>query len=267
MCVLTVHVRFRLRFFFVHSALVQTKKSLIFLVMMRSFAIHWRKIARIPWRKHCSKFTSVFVQVKLGASANSAGGSARRILLLGNAGSETLNKVLGKPGRALTRIEDQRLPSDGNRFDLIVLVDDVDDRAHDVERFGEITAQTLVLTHPDDPIHPLASGELLALACSSAPRHALARYRARWRIETMFGNLKSKGFALEYALHTIKSNGDQIPDAIVVIDMSHCGEARYNTEADLAAGLADERRPGDGRLHLRDDRAERPERAAVDRPR
>jgi Transposase DDE domain len=43
----------------------------------------------------------------------------------------------------------------------------------------------------------LASGELLALACSSAPRHALARYRARWRIETMFGNLKTKGFNLE----------------------------------------------------------------------
>jgi pilus assembly protein CpaE len=29
-----------------------------------------------------------------------------RILLLGNAGSEALNKVLGKPGRAMTRIED-----------------------------------------------------------------------------------------------------------------------------------------------------------------
>jgi hypothetical protein len=43
----------------------------------------------------------------------------------------------------------------------------------------------------------LASGELLALACSSAPRHGLARYRARWRIETMFGNLKTKGFNLE----------------------------------------------------------------------
>jgi transposase len=43
----------------------------------------------------------------------------------------------------------------------------------------------------------LASGELLALACSSAPRHAFARYRARWRIETMFGNLKTKGFNIE----------------------------------------------------------------------
>jgi len=43
----------------------------------------------------------------------------------------------------------------------------------------------------------LASGELLALACSGRARHALARYRQRWTIETMFGNLKSKGFALE----------------------------------------------------------------------
>ena len=43
----------------------------------------------------------------------------------------------------------------------------------------------------------LASGELLALAWSGRPRHALARYRQRWTIETMFGNLKTKGFALE----------------------------------------------------------------------
>jgi len=43
----------------------------------------------------------------------------------------------------------------------------------------------------------LASGELLALACSNNPRHALAAYRQRWTIESMFGNLKTKGFALE----------------------------------------------------------------------
>ena len=43
----------------------------------------------------------------------------------------------------------------------------------------------------------LASDELLALACSGSTRHALARYRQRWAIETMFGNLKTKGFALE----------------------------------------------------------------------
>ena len=43
----------------------------------------------------------------------------------------------------------------------------------------------------------LTSGELLALACSGNPRHALIRYRQRWTIESMFANLKTKGFALE----------------------------------------------------------------------
>jgi hypothetical protein len=43
----------------------------------------------------------------------------------------------------------------------------------------------------------LATGELLAIATSASPRHALARYRARWRIESLFGNLKTKGFDLE----------------------------------------------------------------------
>jgi hypothetical protein len=43
----------------------------------------------------------------------------------------------------------------------------------------------------------LASGELLALATSGKPRGALARYARRWRIESLFANLKSKGFNLE----------------------------------------------------------------------
>jgi Transposase DDE domain len=51
----------------------------------------------------------------------------------------------------------------------------------------------------------LASGELLALACSGRARHALARYRQRWTIETMFGNLKTKGFGLE-ATHLTDPN-------------------------------------------------------------
>jgi hypothetical protein len=51
----------------------------------------------------------------------------------------------------------------------------------------------------------LASDELLALACSGRARHALARYRQRWTIETMFGNLKTKGFALE-ATHLTDPN-------------------------------------------------------------
>jgi hypothetical protein len=43
----------------------------------------------------------------------------------------------------------------------------------------------------------LATDELLALATLAEPRKALARYKARWRIETLFANLKSKGFDLE----------------------------------------------------------------------
>jgi len=45
-----------------------------------------------------------------------------RILLLGNAGSETLNKVLGRPGRALTRIEDpDKLAAAAADHDIVVL--------------------------------------------------------------------------------------------------------------------------------------------------
>jgi len=45
-----------------------------------------------------------------------------RILLLGNAGSETLNKVLGKPGRAVTRIEDpDKLAAAAADSDIVVL--------------------------------------------------------------------------------------------------------------------------------------------------
>jgi hypothetical protein len=43
----------------------------------------------------------------------------------------------------------------------------------------------------------LKTGELLALACSGHPRWALENYRRRWTIETMFGNLKTKGFNME----------------------------------------------------------------------
>jgi pilus assembly protein CpaE len=45
-----------------------------------------------------------------------------RILLLGNAGSETLNKVLGKAGRALSRIEDpDKLAAAAAENDIVVL--------------------------------------------------------------------------------------------------------------------------------------------------
>jgi hypothetical protein len=43
----------------------------------------------------------------------------------------------------------------------------------------------------------LPTGELLALACSGNPRRALENYRRRWTIETMFANLKTKGFNME----------------------------------------------------------------------
>jgi hypothetical protein len=43
----------------------------------------------------------------------------------------------------------------------------------------------------------LPTGEFLALACSSKPHRALASYRQRWTIETLFANLKTKGFNLE----------------------------------------------------------------------
>ena len=45
-----------------------------------------------------------------------------RILLLGTAGSETLNKVLGHPGRALTRIEDpDKLAAAAAEHDVVVI--------------------------------------------------------------------------------------------------------------------------------------------------
>lgn len=43
----------------------------------------------------------------------------------------------------------------------------------------------------------LKTGELLALATNARPARALARYRRRWTIETLFGNLKTRGFDLE----------------------------------------------------------------------
>ena len=43
----------------------------------------------------------------------------------------------------------------------------------------------------------LRTNELLALACPGNPRGALASYRQRWTIETLFANLKTKGFNLE----------------------------------------------------------------------
>lgn len=49
----------------------------------------------------------------------------------------------------------------------------------DVSRFHEIEAQALILTHPDDPIHPLASGEILHDALAHA-RLAVAPSAMYW---------------------------------------------------------------------------------------
>ncbi len=43
----------------------------------------------------------------------------------------------------------------------------------------------------------LKTGELLALACRSRPGRALALYRQRWTVETLFANLKTRGFDME----------------------------------------------------------------------
>lgn len=49
----------------------------------------------------------------------------------------------------------------------------------------------------------LESGELLALATDKKPKSALACYRTRWKIETLFAALKTRGFDLE-ATHITK---------------------------------------------------------------
>ncbi len=51
----------------------------------------------------------------------------------------------------------------------------------------------------------LKTGELLALACSGNPRRALTSYRQRWTIETLFSNIKTRGFDLE-ATHLTAPN-------------------------------------------------------------
>lgn len=49
----------------------------------------------------------------------------------------------------------------------------------------------------------LDSGELLSLATDKKPKAALALYRTRWKIETLFAALKTRGFDLE-ATHITK---------------------------------------------------------------
>ncbi len=63
----------------------------------------------------------------------------------------------------------------------------------------------------------LPTNELLALACSSKPHHALAGYRQRWTIETMFANLKTKGFNLE---DTHITDPDKLSTLLAVLALS-----------------------------------------------
>lgn len=63
----------------------------------------------------------------------------------------------------------------------------------------------------------LKTGELLALACSEKPKRALAAYRERWKIETMFANLKTKGFNME---DTRLTNPDKLSTLIAVLALA-----------------------------------------------
>jgi hypothetical protein len=63
----------------------------------------------------------------------------------------------------------------------------------------------------------LKTGELLALACSGNPRLALENYRLRWTIETMFANLKTKGFNME---DTRITDRDKLSTLIAVLALS-----------------------------------------------
>ncbi|MGH9677758.1 MAG: IS4 family transposase, partial [Candidatus Acidiferrum sp.] len=63
----------------------------------------------------------------------------------------------------------------------------------------------------------LPTGELLALACSGNPRRAFAAYRDRWKIETLFGNLKTRGFNLE---DTHIPNADKLSTLLGVVALA-----------------------------------------------
>ena len=63
----------------------------------------------------------------------------------------------------------------------------------------------------------LATGELLILACPSKLNRALAVYRERWTIETLFGNLKTRGFDLE-ATHL--SNRKKLATLIAIVSIA-----------------------------------------------
>jgi hypothetical protein len=76
--------------------------------------------------------------------------------------------------------------------------------------------------------HVVRAGEHLPPAASAHPRCALARYRRRWTIETLFGNLKTKGFHLE---DTHLTDPGKLSTLLAVLAMA----VALSVKADVAA--------------------------------
>jgi len=68
----------------------------------------------------------------------------------------------------------------------------------------------------------LKTGELLVLAASANPRRALADYRRGGTIETMFGNLKTRGFNLEGTHITDRGKLSTLVAVVVLVLPSLC---------------------------------------------
>ncbi len=65
----------------------------------------------------------------------------------------------------------------------------------------------------------LKTGELLILFTSDNPRKALAQYRKRWQIETLFSCLKKRGLGLE---DTHMTNPEKLSTLIAVLAIAFC---------------------------------------------
>lgn len=63
----------------------------------------------------------------------------------------------------------------------------------------------------------LPTRELLILACAANPRRALQHYRHRWKIETLFANLKTRGFNIE---DTHITNPDKLSTLLAIMAMA-----------------------------------------------
>jgi len=86
---------------------------------------------------------------------------------------------------------------------------------------------------PDAPfvrlvIMRLNTGELLALATSGNPRKALENYRERWSIETMFANLKTRGFNME---DTHITNPDKLSTLLAILALAVAMAAKTGVAA------------------------------------